>query len=258
MDIINKVLNLEGKTVIVALEHGTMFNVLPELVDTGDVIEKILSAGADGIITSYGIARKYRSILSGTKVIMRVDGGSCQLSKNLDFELLYTVEDAVNNNASGIICMGFSGGHQKDTLKNVARLSVECDKAGVPLMAEMLPGGFSDDIPKTVDNVKMMSRIGAELGAHIVKTAFVGDAEGFKKVVDGCPSPVVILGGSRSEDHEEFFEDLETALSVGAAGVVVGRNVWQHKDAGKFTSALVELVHKRKSIRDSVELLRCC
>jgi fructose-bisphosphate aldolase, class I len=244
-----------GKTVIVALEHGTMFGVLPELNDTGKMIEKVLSAGVDGVITSYGIARKYKSLLKDTRLILRMDGGSSELSKSLRFKLLYTVEDALALGASAVICMGFSGGQQQDTLDNVATLAVQCDKVGLPLIAEMLPGGFSNDIPKTPENIKLISRIGAELGAHIVKTAFVGDETQFREIVEGCPSPVVVLGGTQTPNVSKLFSDIESAMKAGAKGAVVGRNIWQHRDAGRFAQVLVDIVHDGKGWEEATAKL---
>lgn len=252
----DKIFRSNGKTVIVAMDHGLNLDVLPALNDTGGVIEKIIAGGADAILTSYGIARKYNNLLKKIGLIIRMDGGNSRLSGFPGCRLLYSVEDAVKLGADGIACMGFPGAvNEEETLMNIAALAAACDKAGIPLIAEMLPGGFKDEPPNTVENIRLVSRIGAELGAHIIKTAFTGTGEEFKQVVDGCFVPLVVLGGSHTKNIEGLFNAIHQALSAGAAGVAIGRNVWQSKHPDKVVSALVQLVHQNKSVEEALKVV---
>ena len=90
--------------------------------------------------------------------------------------------------------------------------------------------------------VKIAARIGAELGADIVKTNYTGDKESFKQVVDGCPVPVVIAGGSKGSD-KDALQMIRDAIDAGAAGVAMGRNSFQHKDPEKFIKAVSLVIH---------------
>jgi DhnA family fructose-bisphosphate aldolase class Ia len=77
-----------------------------------------------------------------------------------------------------------------------------------------------------------------------VKSYYTGDPDSFREVVDGCPVPVVILGGEKTESIEQVFTEVFDSLRAGAAGVAVGRNVWQHPDPRAMVEAMVGIVHE--------------
>lgn len=252
MERLQKIFKSDGKTVIVAMDHGMGLNVLPDLNDTGRVLEKIIEGGADAILTTFGIARRYKSILAEANLILRLDGGTSQLGRTSTYpRLMYTVEDALELGAVGVACMGFPGiESEAENLTNLARVAAACNHYQVPLVAEMLPGGFANDIPNTVENVKLATRIGCELGAHIIKTTFAGEVEEFKEVIDGSFCPVVVLGGDKVKNIGDLFNLIEDSLKAGAAGVAIGRNVWKHSNPEKVTAALVKLVHQGKTAEE--------
>ncbi len=253
---LNRIFAADGKTVIIAMDHGLSLDVLPELADVGTVLSRVISGGADAVLVSYGVAQKYGETLKSTGLIVRLDGGNSCLSNKPGGGLLYSVEDALRLGADGVACMGFPGAeNESETLDNLARIAAECSYWQVPLMAEMLPGGFAPEPPNTVENIKLVSRIGAELGAHIIKTTFAGSREEFREVVTGCFVPVVVLGGDQTNDIKGLFKTIEQAVAAGAAGVAVGRNVWKSREPEKVTSALVELVHNQKSADQALALI---
>lgn len=253
---LNRIFAADGKTVIIAMDHGLALDVLPELADVATVLSGIVKGGADAVLVSYGIAQKYGEILKSTGLIVRLDGGNSSLSNNPGGNLLYSVEDALRLGADGVACMGFPGAdNEAETLCNLAQIAAECNYWQVPLMAEMLPGGFAPEPPNTVENIKLVSRIGVELGAHIIKTTFAGSREEFKEVVTGCFAPVVVLGGDKTKDIKGLFETIEQAVAAGAAGVAIGRNVWKSREPENITRALVELVHNQKSADQALALI---
>jgi class I fructose-bisphosphate aldolase len=258
MERMQKIFKNDGKSVIVAMDHGMGLNVLPDLNDTGGILEKIIAGGADAILTTFGIARRYKDILANTNLILRLDGGTTQLStKNTYPRLMYSVEDALELGAVGVACMGFPGiEDEAENLTNLAYVAAACNHYQIPLVAEMLPGGFGNEIPNTVENVKLASRIGCELGAHIIKTTFAGEVEEFEDVVKGSFSPVVVLGGDKVKNIGDLFSLIEDALRAGAKGVAIGRNVWKHKNPDKVTAALVGLVHEGKKAEECLELVK--
>lgn len=241
---------------IIAMDHGLALDVLPELADVGTVLSSIIRGGADAVLLSYGVAQKYGEILKGTGLIVRLDGGSTCLSNRPGGSLLYSVEDALRLGADGVACMGFPGAENEgETLGNLAQVAAECSYWQVPLMAEMLPGGFAPDPSNTLENIKLVSRIGAELGAHIIKTTFAGSQGEFREVVTGCFTPVVVLGGDQTNDIKGLFKTIEQALAAGAAGVAIGRNVWKSREPERITRALVELVHNQKKADQALALI---
>lgn len=245
----------DGRTVIVAVDHGNALQVLPGLNDTGTVLEQIVRGGADAVLVNYGTAARFQDELADTGLIVRVDGGSSQLTDNPGGNLLYSVEEALKIGADAVACMGFPGiPGEAESYKNIAQLSADCREWGVPLIAEMLPGGFAPEPANTVENIKLVSRIGAELGASIIKTSFAGTKEEYKEVIDGCFVPLVILGGDQTKDLESLFQVIEETMEIGGAGVAIGRNVWKHDSPEAVTRALVSLVHEGVSFRDALKL----
>jgi DhnA family fructose-bisphosphate aldolase class Ia len=107
-----------------------------------------------------------------------------------------------------------------------------------------------------VNNVKHAARVGAELGADIVKVPYTGSVSSFKQVVEGCPVPVVIAGGPKMDSDQDIFEMVEDALKAGAAGLSIGRNAFQHRKPEKMIQALCKMVHEGASVKDAIEMLK--
>jgi class I fructose-bisphosphate aldolase len=245
-----------GKTVIVAMDHGMGLSVLPDLNKTGEILKAVARGGADALLTSYGIAKRYENELRGMGLIIRIDGGSSMLGKSGSASILFALEDAIKLGADAVACMGFPGTDlEKETFENIAFLATRCREWGIPLMAEMLPGGFGPEPPKNPQTIALACRIGAELGADIIKTTFVGTTNEFAEIVAGCFVPVVVLGGNKTADPSNLFTDIEGALKAGGAGVAIGRNVWKHAYPSRYTEALVKLVHQGKPAAEALKVL---
>jgi DhnA family fructose-bisphosphate aldolase class Ia len=125
----------------------------------------------------------------------------------------------------------------------------------MPLLAMMYPRGPKIEDEGDVAVVKHAARVGAELGADIIKCPYTGSAESFKEVVDGCPVPVVIAGGSKLTD-EETLKMIEGAMKAGAAGISMGRNAFQHESPSRFVKAAVAMVHEGASVEDALKIIR--
>jgi len=134
-------------------------------------------------------------------------------------------------------------------------VSERCDFWGMPLIAMMYPRGKAIVNPNDVEVVSHAARAGAELGADIIKTNYTGDVDSFRRVVEGCPVPVVIAGGPKTETDMEFLQMIEGALQAGARGVAIGRNVFQHKDQVKMTMAIAAIVNKGKTAEEAIKIL---
>ncbi|MCD4799997.1 MAG: fructose-bisphosphate aldolase, partial [Methanococcoides sp.] len=104
-----------------------------------------------------------------------------------------------------------------------------------------------------VEYVKHAARIGAELGADIVKTSYTGDPDSFKEVIAGCPVPVVIAGGPQMDTEKEILQMVTDALSVGCKGVAMGRNVFQADDPTRLVNLLSKVIHGGMSADEALE-----
>jgi fructose-bisphosphate aldolase/2-amino-3,7-dideoxy-D-threo-hept-6-ulosonate synthase len=128
--------------------------------------------------------------------------------------------------------------------KVLGDVSRQCIRWGMPLVAMMYPRGKKVKSEYDVEAVKLASRIGAELGADIVKTNYTGDIDSFREVVDGCPAPIVIAGGPKAETQQEVLQMVWEAIQAGSAGVSIGRNIFQAPNPTKMVRAIYRIVHE--------------
>jgi class I fructose-bisphosphate aldolase len=246
----------DGRSVVVALDHAVGTDVHPSLSEPARVIDAIAAGGADAILTTAGVVKQFPHHLKSLGVILRADGGNSQLEGGVpDHRLMHSVEDALRLGADAVGCMGFPGAPlEARTLQILASLAGECQRWGVPLMAEMLPGGFTDFSLHTAENIRLAVRIGVELGADFIKTEFTGSAESFRQVTENCYRPVLVLGGGRM-DELALFGMVKTAMEAGAAGAVIGRNIWGHPRPQAMVSALNLLIHHDASVDEAMDEL---
>lgn len=248
----------DGRTLIVAMDHASAIPA-PGLEHPGETLRQVVAGGADAIFTTFGIATAYAQALGRTGLILRMDGGVTALGvQTAPRSPWLTVEDALAVGADGVACMALPGSsHEAESLPYAARLAAEAQRWGVPLMIEALPKGFEVGWEAwNTDNVAFAARLAAELGADLVKTAYTGSIEGFQRVVRECYVPVVVLGGERMDSVERLLNIVDEALEAGAAGVAMGRNIWQHPDPERITRALASLIHERWSVQDTLRFLR--
>ncbi|HNU72539.1 MAG TPA: fructose-bisphosphate aldolase, partial [Thermodesulfobacteriota bacterium] len=104
--------------------------------------------------------------------------------------------------------------------------------------------------------VKHAARVGAELGADIVKVPYTGSPETFHEVVEGCFVPVVIAGGEKMETDEDVLTMVKGSIEAGGSGVSIGRNVFQHRNPTNMVRAISRIVHQNAAVQDVLDLVR--
>ncbi|WP_227765323.1 class I fructose-bisphosphate aldolase [Zhaonella formicivorans] len=251
----NNLLKADGRTLIVAMDHGSNAGAPHGLVDPGETISKVKAGGADAVIVNYGVAKKFAKELAGLGLILRMDLSPSLLGQGHASTLIYGVEQALEVAADAVIINAGPGtGVEEITHPNLAKIAAECSRWGIPVIAEPSPGGFdSDPEIRTLENISLASRIACELGADMIKTIY---KPGFERVVQDCFVPVVVLGGSKTNDYQAFLASIKEAIDAGAAGVAIGRNIWGYEDPTKMTKALAIIVHENKTVDDAMAILR--
>jgi DhnA family fructose-bisphosphate aldolase class Ia len=141
--------------------------------------------------------------------------------------------------------------HAGPSLAALAAAIGDARRIDLPVLAEMVPGGFDGPAP-TVDQIALSARIGAELGADLIKTPF---CHGFEQVVRSTFVPVVILGGSKKGSQREMLGHVHASIQAGGAGVAIGRNVFQAADPEAMTAALVAIVHGGADVDQAAALV---
>jgi class I fructose-bisphosphate aldolase len=240
-----------GKSIIVAYSHGVLMGPRPgmQTLDEMRTVAHAVSA-ADGLMVAPGMVKHLEDAYIGRdrpSLVIHLDYQS--FSRDiLPYEEAATVEmarieDVVAAGADAVMTYLYVGytdpEREKREIERNARIARACDRWGIVLMIEprsareaRSPGDKSDP-----DLMAMYCRISAEIGADLVKCIYPGSEEGLRQVVDGCPAPVLLAGGSKAKDEETAFERAHEAMRAGAAGLVFGRNIYEAEDP---TAALMK------------------
>jgi fructose-bisphosphate aldolase/2-amino-3,7-dideoxy-D-threo-hept-6-ulosonate synthase len=145
---------------------------------------------------------------------------------------------------------------ESDMLQMFGEVSWDCHEYGIPLVAMMYPRGPSIKDPFDPTIVAHVARIGSELGADVVKTLYTGSIDSFRKVVEASSAPLVVAGGSMIDNTPKFLQMVNDAMEAGAAGVAIGRNIWQHQNPVKITKAVSSIVLDGNTVESALALLK--
>lgn len=255
----DRIFKKDGKALIFAMDHAAAFGNMAGMEKPGETVRKVSAGGADAILTTYGIASHFASEIGNMGIILRMDGGNTKLVKAAGpTHLVYTVEDALRIGADAVGCMGMPGSQfENEMLPYLSELISEAAEWNVPVMAEMLPGGFEN--PKewwTPENIGHACRIGAELGVDFIKTEYPKSEEAFRNITEQIYVPIVVLGGGKVDDVRAFLGGIFGAIKAGANGVAVGRNIYQYSQPDKITAAIAAIVHSGASVDAALEYLK--
>jgi putative autoinducer-2 (AI-2) aldolase len=233
-----------GKSVMLAVDHGYFQGPTTGLENPRRTITPLLPF-ADSLMLTRGVLRTSVNPDETIPIVLRVSGGTSVLKELSDEVVTTSVEEALRLNASAVAVSVFVGSeHEKQTLENLARLVNEGERYGMPVLAVTAVGR---EMARDSRYLGLATRISAELGARLVKTYF---CEEFNKVVDGCPVPVVIAGGKKLPE-EEALQLAHNAITQGAAGVDMGRNIFQSSNPVGMIRAVRSVVHEGKSVDDA-------
>jgi len=216
-----------GKTIIVPMDHGVSSGPMKGIINIKETVEQIAEGGANAIILHKGIVEQgHRGKGKDVGLIIHMSASTDLSLRKNDKVLVCTVEEAIKLGADGVsIHVNIGAEDEKQMLKDFGMVS-------------------------------NIARLGAELGADIVKVPYTGNPETFKEVVEGCPVPVVIAGGPKVNSDRELLQMIYDAVVVaGCAGLSVGRNVFQHDNVAKITEVLSKIVHENMPVDEAVKLL---
>ncbi len=229
-----------GRAVWLAVDHGYFLGPTRRLEVPRKTIEPLLPY-CDALFVTRGVLRSSVDPSTGTPIVLRVSGGSSIIGKDLSDEGITTsMRDALRLNVDGMGLSIFVGSeYESQTLKNLATLVNEAEEYGVPVLAVTAVGKELEK--RDARFLALSCRIAAELGASVVKTYH---CEGFEKVVEGCPVPIVIAGGPKLETEMDVFQLTHQAIQQGAVGVDMGRNIWQNDFPVAMVEAIRSIVHQ--------------
>ncbi|MEM0129517.1 MAG: 3-hydroxy-5-phosphonooxypentane-2,4-dione thiolase [Thermoplasmata archaeon] len=240
-----------GQSVMLAVDHGYFMGPTRRLEDPRATIAPLLPH-ADALALTRGILRTCVPPSATTPIVLRVSGGATILKEDLsDEEITTSMREAVRLNVSAVALSVFVGApHEHESLAHLARLVDEGEEAGMPVLAITAVGKELEK--RDARYLALACRVSAELGAHLVKTYY---CEGFEKVVEGCPVPLVVAGGPKFDTEREALELCHAAIAAGAKGIDMGRNIWQSDHPVAMLLALRAIVHDGATVREALDIL---
>ncbi|HDH40980.1 MAG TPA: fructose-bisphosphate aldolase [Candidatus Altiarchaeales archaeon] len=233
------------KTVIVPMDHGVSVGPIPGLEDMVKTISDVAEGGADAVLIHKGIVGVgHRGYGRDIGLIIHLSGGTILAPDPNAKVQVTTVKEAIRLGADAVsVHVNVGAGNESEMLHNLGMIAEECNEYGMPLLAMMYARGAKVEKESDVRYIKHVARLGAELGADIIKTVYTGDKKSFKEVIDGCPVPVVIAGGPKIESEDDLLRMIEDAMDCGAMGVSIGRNIFQAEDRVAITRKICKIVH---------------
>jgi 3-hydroxy-5-phosphonooxypentane-2,4-dione thiolase len=226
-----------NRTVMLAIDHG-YFQGPTSGLERVDLSIVPLLGHADALMATRGIVRSTIPPASRTPIVLRASGGPSILRELSDEQIAVSMEDAARLNASAVAVQVFIGGEfESRSVRNMTRLVDESQRYGIPVLAVTAVGR---ELTRDARYLRLATRICAELGAHVVKTYYC--AEGFDTVTAACPVPLVMAGGKKLPELEALTM-VHRAIDEGAAGVDMGRNIFQSDDPVAMIQAVSAIVH---------------
>jgi 3-hydroxy-5-phosphonooxypentane-2,4-dione thiolase len=237
-----------GRTVMLAIDHG-YFQGPTTGLERIDLNIVPLMPLADALMLTRGILRTTVPPALTKPIVLRCSGGPSILKELSNEELAVDIEDAVRLNVSAVTLQVFIGGeYETRSVHNMTRLVDMGLRLGIPTMAVTAVG---KTMTRDAQYFRLACRICAELGAHIVKTYYC--PEGFETVTASCPVPIVMAGGKKLPELEALTMAWN-AIQQGAAGVDMGRNIFQSEAPAAMMEAVAGVVHKNLKPKEALDL----
>ena len=239
-----------GKTVMLAFDHG-YFQGPTTGLERVDVSILPLEPYCDTLMVTRGILRSIIPPATQKPIALRVSGGPSILKELSNEEIAVDIDDAVRCNASAMAVQVFIGGeHESRSVINMTKLVDAGIRAGIPVMAVTAVG---KELARTPRYFRLATRMCAELGAHFIKTYYV--EKEFDTIASCCPVPIVIAGGKKLPEPDAL-KMCRNAIDQGAAGVDMGRNIFQSQNPVAMIQAVRAVVHGGESADKGYQMYR--
>jgi len=249
-------------SMILPMDHGVEEPVYGELERPRELITSLARAGVNAFLMRRGLAAFAAETIAGRAGWVQRLTGRTGLSPGLETEQLVFagVEEALRNGADAVVPTFFVGPETEAIqVPQLGAIADECNKLGIPLLAEIFPVGGPDatpyDGPYTVDDMRVAVRVASEEGADFIKTWYTGDPDSFRRVIDYSLVPVLIAGGPKAKNDRDVLAMVRGAMDAGASGIAMGRKIWQSRNPAGMVSALAAIIRAGASVDEAAKLL---
>ncbi|GAA0535100.1 2-amino-3,7-dideoxy-D-threo-hept-6-ulosonate synthase [Halorubrum ejinorense] len=244
-------ISTNDRYLVVPMDHGITMGAVQGLVDIESTIDGVTSGGADAVLTQRGIAERVHANKNDAGYIVHLNGSTTIGPDESDKRVTGTAEDAVRAGADAVsFHINVGSEHEPKQIEDLAELTADAERLGLPVLAMAYargPGVDGSD-PEALGHAV---RLAEELGADVVKTGYSGDGDSFERVTESTRLPVVIAGGSKGTDRETV-EMVRGAMDGDAAGVSMGRSIFQHEDPEGIARAVSAVVHDDASVEEAL------
>jgi 3-hydroxy-5-phosphonooxypentane-2,4-dione thiolase len=240
-----------NRGVMLAVDHGYFLGPTEKLEVPRTTISPLLKY-CDSLMVTRGVVRTSVDASYPVPIVLRVSGGTSIIGEDLSNEKITTsVKDAIRINASALAMSIFVGAkYEHNSLVSLGNLVNEAEEYGIPVLAVTAVGKELEK--RDARYLSLSCRIAAEFGAHLVKTYY---CDNFEKVVNSCPVPVIIAGGPKLPERDALALTYN-AIKAGAAGVDMGRNIWQSQFPIPMIRAVRAIVHSNYRLDQAYELFK--
>ena len=253
-----RIMNRDSRrTVIVPLDHGVTIGPGEGIIDLRETVNLAAEGGANAVVEHKGMIRSgHRGYGKDIGLIIHLSASTSLAPDPNKKVLVASVEEALRKGADAVsIHINIGAADESLMLSSLGAVTEKCQYWGMPLLAMMYPRGKDITDQNDVRFVKHAARVGAELGADIVKTNYTGDPDSFKEVIEGCPVPVIAAGGPKAKTDEDFLTAVKGVIEAGGMGVAAGRNVFQHPRTADMVRAIAKVVHEDWEVKDALKII---
>jgi DhnA family fructose-bisphosphate aldolase class Ia len=238
----------DGKILMVAMDHAAIAGPMHFLEKPKEAVDVVVKGSPDSLLVTRGLLRhSWEAIPSSVGLVLRISGGFTVIEGAQEFRdrVISTVEDSLRWGVDGV-AVTIKLGHELEGefIQAASRVADACDRWEMPLLIEAMvtlrgSSGLAED-----EALAVAARSAAELGADLVKIKYPSKDGNLAAVTEGCPVPVLVLGGEKGAD-DEVLGMVDKAMAEGASGVAMGRNVWQRENPAEFLARLHSALGRR-------------
>lgn len=240
------------RSIIIPMDHGMTIGTIQGLENMAQMVDRVAMGGANAILMHSGmVSAGHREYGKDIGLIIHLSGATTLAPDPNKKVIVCSVERALKIGADACsIHVNIGADNEPEMLQDAQKVVESCRDWGIPLLAMMYPRGRKIKDENDAEVVNIAVRVGAELGADIVKTNYTGDIDSFKYIIKSVHTPVIIAGGPKMDTTEELLQMVYDSIQAGGAGVAFGRNVFQAKDPTKIVSAISKIVHSDYTVEE--------
>ncbi|WP_225729218.1 MULTISPECIES: 2-amino-3,7-dideoxy-D-threo-hept-6-ulosonate synthase [unclassified Nocardia] len=245
-----------SRLLVVPLDHSVAEGPLRTKGTIKELVASLARGGVDAVILHRGSVRYVcAQAFKETSLIIHLSASTKHAPDPDSKYLVADVEEAIRLGADAVsVHVNLGSDNEVQQIRDFAAVAAECDRWNLPLLSMVYPRGPRTTDPRDPSLVAHAVSLAVDIGADIVKTVYTGSPESMAEIISGSPIPVLVAGGSRVADPAELGEFVEEILGSGAAGLAMGRNIFESHNPEATARCIADVVHSRhpRSVLNSV------